>query len=401
MKILHIQAQLPAKTGSGVYFSNVIKGFSHQNNACIYGCFEGFQYDLLPKNKQYPVVFPNADCPFPLPGMSDIMPYDSTIYGTMTPEMIADWQRVFSRTVQQAIAEFQPDVIFCHHLWFLTALVCAQTPAQIPIYAFCHGTDLRQARQHPDLCAQYVTHLDRLTGVFALSHPQIEALQSVFEIPKAKITVVGGGFDPDIFYPGPAKQKATIDLIYAGKISAAKGVFALAKVFDHLSQHYPQAVLHLVGHANEAAKQVLQPYLDNPNLKLYNVPNQKALADLFRQCDLFVLPSYYEGLGLVSIEALACRLRVVVTEIPALKEQLGPRVNDSGVITYVALPQLKNQDTPVAEDLPLFYDRLEGALQTQIEAILHHVAVSKDVDAAILNNSWPKLIHKIEAVLKS
>ena len=26
MRILHIQAQLPSKTGSGVYFTNIIKG---------------------------------------------------------------------------------------------------------------------------------------------------------------------------------------------------------------------------------------------------------------------------------------------------------------------------------------------------------------------------------------
>lgn len=37
MKILHVQAQLPAKTGSGVYFSNVIKGFKYKyEQACVF-----------------------------------------------------------------------------------------------------------------------------------------------------------------------------------------------------------------------------------------------------------------------------------------------------------------------------------------------------------------------------
>jgi len=37
-----------------------------------------------------------------------------------------------------------------------------------------------------------------------------------------------------------------------------------------------------------------------------------------RAADIYVLPSYYEGLGLIAIEALGCGMRVVVTEIEGL-----------------------------------------------------------------------------------
>jgi hypothetical protein len=65
MRILHIQAQLPAKTGSGVYFSNVIKGFiGHAEQACVYGQFPDFKYRLLSQDRQYPVTFPQSKLPF-------------------------------------------------------------------------------------------------------------------------------------------------------------------------------------------------------------------------------------------------------------------------------------------------------------------------------------------------
>lgn len=401
MRILHIQAQLPAKTGSGVYFSNVIKGFAHQEQACLFGSIPDFEFDLLPKNRQYTVTFPNETCDFPLPGMSDVMPYDSTVYGEMTPAMIADWTFVFRQKLHQAVKTFHPDVIFCHHLWFLTALVRQEYPS-LPIYAFCHGTDIRQARKHPQLLARYVMGLNGLTRIFALSHDQVPEIEDIYQVSKARITVIGGGFDPKIFYPEsqfvPVIKKK-IKIVYAGKMATAKGIYALAEAFRKVSARYPEVELHLIGNPSAEAKDKLAPYLKNPQLKLYNVPNQKALADVFRQADIFTLPSYYEGLGLVNIEALACGLRVVTTEIPALREQLGQAVNESGVITYVSLPTIKDEDQPVASELPAFYNRLAQALETQIEACQSGQPLSESVEKAVLNNSWPKLIEKIEAKL--
>lgn len=400
MKILHIQAQLPAKTGSGVYFSNVIKGFKNQyEQACIFGQFPNFDYSLLPKDHQYPVTFPNENCAFPLPGMSDVMPYKSTIYGEMTPEMITSWQNEFSKTIEQAVAEFQPDVIFCHHLWFLTSLVC-QKVKNIPIYVFCHGTDIRQAKKHPDLFKKYVTDLNQLQGVFALSHDQIEQLHEIYGIPTEKITVVGGGFDPDIFYPTTKPNKETIDIVYAGKLSAAKGIFALAKTFDRMSDKFPQARLHLIGNASDEAKKILDPYLKNPQILLYNLPNQQELAKQYRKSDIFVLPSYYEGLGLGVIEALACDLRVVVTKITNLQEQLGDLVNQSGYISYVDLPRLVNQDEPVKADLPAFYDRLENALAEQIKGVQTKPKFPQNIKDSILSNSWPELIKHLDKIIQ-
>ena len=47
MKILHVIAQLPKQTGSGVYFTNVIQ-FMQQNheNAAIFGIQDDIQLNL-------------------------------------------------------------------------------------------------------------------------------------------------------------------------------------------------------------------------------------------------------------------------------------------------------------------------------------------------------------------
>ena len=59
MRILHIQAQLPSKTGSGVYFTDIIKGLEDRaQQACLYGYYSDSEWgNILPKSKQYQVVF--------------------------------------------------------------------------------------------------------------------------------------------------------------------------------------------------------------------------------------------------------------------------------------------------------------------------------------------------------
>lgn len=402
MRILHIQAQLPAKTGSGVYFSNVIKGLQEHENACVYGGFEGVSLDLpIEYDLQFPLMFPNDECGFPLPGMSDVMPYKSTVYGEMTPVMIKQWQDVFLKKITEAVEKVQPDILFCHHLWFLTSLVKEHFP-ELPIFAFCHGTDLRQARQHPYLKAKYVNDLQNVTHVFALSQDQVPEIAETFHYPREKISVLGGGYDPNYFYCEEKKARGNrIELVYAGKLSAAKGVFELLEVFDQLVKSKPHVKLSLVGNANEEALAIIRMHQKhNLNLRLFNVKDQPSLARLFRQTDLFILPSYYEGLGLTAIEALASGMRVVTTEIEPLKEQLGEKVNRSGVIEYVPLPRLYNQDEPFPEDLPEFKTALLAALCQQIERLEQGEVIAPAIQKEIKRNAWPALIERLLSEIK-
>lgn len=71
------------------------------------------------------------------------------------------------------------------------------------------------------------------------------------------------------------------------------------------------------------------------------------------------MPSFYEGLSLVTIEALATGLIVVASSIAGLKSFLGDKVNNSGIIEYVKLPKLDNVDVPLKDEIPLYEERLK------------------------------------------
>jgi hypothetical protein len=55
MKILHVLAQLPARTGSGVFYSNLIEGFKKYNyeQKAIFGYQDEFIWGILDSKDQY------------------------------------------------------------------------------------------------------------------------------------------------------------------------------------------------------------------------------------------------------------------------------------------------------------------------------------------------------------
>lgn len=50
-------------------------------------------------------------------------PYPSTRYCDMSPEMTEKFSAAWIRAIRAAVDNFNPDLILCHHLYLLTALV--------------------------------------------------------------------------------------------------------------------------------------------------------------------------------------------------------------------------------------------------------------------------------------
>ena len=94
--------------------------------------------------------------------------------------------------------------------------------------------------------------------------------------------------------------------------------------------------------------------------------SQAELAEQFRQSDVFILPSFFEGLALVNIEAMACGCKVVCSDIPGMKDWFEENVPGEQ-ITFVKLPRMENTDEAVAEELPAFEQRLAEALRQKLE----------------------------------
>ncbi|WP_319547854.1 glycosyltransferase family 4 protein [Desulfogranum marinum] len=363
MRILHLISQHPESTGSGYYLRNVIAraaAHGHTNGlvAGLSGTMEVELEHVVPEHCHF-VRFEAGGPDFTIPGMSNVMPYPSSRFCDLTNEQLDTYEDAFAKVLSLAVASFAPDLIHSHHLWLATSVAFRKFP-KIPLVTSCHSTDLRQIIQCTHLHERVLEPCRSLDHILALSIAQKEHIRQLIKLTDEKIAVIGAGFDPEIFRMKDKESAPPVKLLYAGKLSFAKGVDRLLEVFttmDTTNLH-----LHLAGSGSGKEKErCLELAAKLPHkITVHGAIDQSRLAELMGRCHIFILPSWYEGLPLVLLEAISCGCRVITTELSGCMELLGQA--DSDHVRFLPLPSMKNVDTPEKTELPIFDSRLEDAI---------------------------------------
>ena len=370
MRILHVSAQKPDSTGSGVYLTQVVAACARLGCEQAVVCGVGpDDVPVLPEGVAvYPVRFESAELPFPVVGMSDVMPYRATRYRDMTPEMVAQFRAAFERRLREAVCALKPDVVFCHHLYLLTSWVRELFP-DLAVAALSHSSDLRQMRQHALERDRIVAGIQGLDLVFGLHEGMRDAIADIYGMPRERVRVLGTGYDAGVFCREgacalPMGEGRPPRILYAGKIAYAKGVASLMRSLALLPPELADAEIYLAGGAGDAQEYAAIEALAEASGHKVIFPGKVSpseLASYYRACDVFVLPSFYEGLPLVVVEAMACGCKVVVSDLPGVRPWLGENLPGAPV-RYVELPRMEEVDVPVKADLPAFEQRLADEL---------------------------------------
>ena len=376
MRILSLTAQKPDSTGSGVFLTELVRGFDAlgHTQAVLCGTVKEDVLRLPAQVRVYPVHYNSVELPFPVCGMSDEMPYPSTRYRDLSEAMTRQLMHAFRETLRRAVAEFQPDVILCHHLYFLAALARQMFP-EIPVYGQCHGSDLRQLATNPWQGDWIKEELRDLDGIFALHEAQKKQICDMFSLDPERVTVVGTGYNSSIFFRDreaqDSRDSGKLRYIFAGKLSEKKGVYSLLRCLAYLEA--PETVELLLaggcGSGEELEKLKALAGECPCQVTFLGRLDQKTLANWMNRSHVFILPSFYEGLPLVLIEAMACGLKTICTDLPGVRPWLDKALPENGTI-FVALPKMRNTDEPVPAQLPDFEKRLARAMDGARQAKL-------------------------------
>ena len=402
MRILHLISQRPELTGSGVVLQALAKHASrngHQNFlvAGIPGNTPP-SLDFFPSDNCKYVRFETTDLPFSVVGMSDRMPYESSRFSEMSWSDLEKYKKAFEETISDAVHSFQPDLIHSHHLWIVSGIAKRLFP-NLPVVATCHGSDLRQKEKCGDLFEEEIKHCRDLDHIFALTETQKQDILNSYLLKDKNISVIGSGYDQTLFYKKIKKEGSVCQILFAGKISRSKGVLWLLRSLIRI-KHLPFE-LHLAGGgagAEYIACVKLAEQL-NGKVKFYGALSQQKLAQLMQQSHLLVLPSYFEGLPLVLLEALSTGCRIITTALPGIKEVFGGVLCD--FIEMIDLPDLETIDTSFEQD----EEGLEVILADKIERQLKRMEVSPNINLKsvemILNRfTWEKIFEEVETVYR-
>ena len=395
MNILSITAQKPHSTGSGTYLTELVRSWDRAGHrqAVVCGIYPEDSIDFPDGVSCYPVFFTDTaasknpatadtlfcSCkaggsglntlPFPITGMSDIMPYTSTRYRDLTPSMISQFEEAFIGAVGRAVSDLDPDLIVCHHLFLLTSLVRKHFPER-RIYGISHGTDLRQMINCDNLRELVRPWISKLDQALALHADQEQKIREIFGMDSSRLRVIGSGYNSGLFYTEVREPDASLShdaapvrICYAGKISRPKGVPEFLRVIDMLNSDtdVPAFEVTLAGGCQDEQVRCRLDQLPDNVTWIGQIP-QAELAGVFRSCDVFVLPSYFEGLPLVLIEAMASGMVPVSTDLPGVKDWINANVPDHNIV-FIPAPEMATIDQPTEAGREQFVRDLYSALR--------------------------------------
>lgn len=400
LKILHVLGQRPDSTGSGIYLQSIMREAAKcgHDNFMIAGIQPDRDVELhCVSLKQCRFVrFNGGDIPFLIPGMTDIMPYPSTRFIDLSAQDIEKYETVFARVLTETVACFRPDIIHSHHNWLLSSLTRRLFP-NIPVVTTCHGTDLRQFQNCPHLREKVLSGCRHLDAAMVLTKDQKEYIVSNYRLPPEKLFVIGAGYDDLLFTTGSKPSPRPVQLVYAGKLLNAKGLPWLLKALKTITA--PEWRIHIVGGGSGKEKEECMRLAQDLGKRVVvhgQIP-QARLATLFHHAHIFVLPSLFEGLPLVVMEALASGCRVVATDLPGVMEVVGHLKAD--YITLVRTPRLKKMDQPYPEDLAAFEQNIAQALTMQIAGAIKHPHIDLSLIADELAAfTWKRVFDRVQNV---
>ena len=113
-----------------------------------------------------------------------------------------------------------------------------------------------------------------------------------------------------------------IQLIFVGQLIERKGIFTLLKAIENLAKTTQNFHLNILGNGilEEQIKQYIQIYHLENFITLQGVINSENVAQYIQKSDLLILPSIFDGWGIVINEALQSHVPVLISDQCGAKE---------------------------------------------------------------------------------
>ena len=196
-------------------------------------------------------------------------------------------------------------------------------------------------------------------------------------VPAEKIIVNPCGVDSRVFTPSSHDLSRPLRFVFVGSFRAQKGLPLLLKAWRSLS--CKSAELWLVGHGSDRHNRLIGV---TDRVKMIGKVPHHELPMILRQCDVLVLPSYFEGFGLVLLEAMACGLPIIATDATS-----APDLITDGVEGYVI---------PVGDLAALVL-----ALERFIDSPANLKSMALAARSCAERNSWEAYGDRWQAILQS
>jgi len=283
----------------------------------------------------------------------------------------------------RSIHESEPfDLIHAH-----AALPCGHAASLlsrelgIPSVVTVHGLDAYFTRQVQGITggwcervARFVYHsAARVIGISSKVVDRVAAAASG----QVRMKVIYNGVDCERFHPAADESERTV-VLSVGNLIPIKGHDLLLRALAMAQKQFPRLQCQIIGDGPERGhlQRLARELGIVERVQFLGRQNRAQVADAMRRCSMFALPSRYEGLGCVYLEAMATGKPVIACKGQGIEEIIDHGRN-GWLIDPDDLDELTCALTRILADAPLRQRLGSDARRTVLEShTLHHQAAS-------------------------
>ncbi|MFU0824907.1 glycosyltransferase family 4 protein [Clostridium sp.] len=220
--------------------------------------------------------------------------------------------------------------------------------------------------------------ISKCDGIITVSNYSKKDILNAFDFPEDKVFVTHLA-NEDIYIPLDKKQckdfmkkNYSINgdyILYVGGFSPRKNIVGLIQAFSKLLNKLKNSSLKLVivgkqGKSYSLYKKTADDLQLSDNVIFPGFIPLEHMPIFYNACEFFVYPSLYEGFGLPPIEAMACGVPIVASNLTSIPEVVG----DAGIlINPYDVDELYDAMYKVLEDRNLRNDLIDKSLKRSSE----------------------------------
>ena len=213
--------------------------------------------------------------------------------------------------------------------------------------------------------------------IASVSKSDLEAISNQFNIGKKRLHYVPNMVDTDLFKPhveGPSKNNT---LLYLGDLEPWKGVGSLIKWIRKMNETHSQEVaIRFVGQGSYMQnllnlEENLRKSDNGLSLEILGPKKHEEIPHILQNSSALILPSYWEGMPTVLLEAMACGVPTISTRVGDV-----PRLIEHGKTGFL-----------IDRSFHSFRNAIDSVLDnnSHVRSIIHHARELVEREFSLIN----------------